>query len=419
MARHNLFLGKARGKIGDVVLSQLDGKQVARARNRNPKNPKTNKQMYQRAIMASVMQMYSAGKMIFDHSFEGKTVKFGAMRRFMSVNAKKLRADILADLANNTSNARVVHPGAVTPCPYAFRVSEGQYGEGNFGLYSLQNGLPIIGCTLVTENAVYVDEVYNSGDIYTVVLLYVDGSFTGQSSLISPPTQFGFMRMKVKENLPHLELGSIRYNEAFDIETYNLGNISLYTSGTMDDGFLPANLVPTGCTAAAVAVIRSAEDSGLRSTADFVCATGMDWGISADHILDVWNADVKSLGDSDLILEGGSLDGGPTTSGGGGGGGGGVSISGRTTQNATLKSGVSGTISGNPAAVAQMSDNTTRPVVNNATDKVLMRHNGTMYISMELTTAGDPPVSVELALSHTTWENSQFVTVAQMQAAGF
>ena len=419
MARHNLFLGKARGKIGDVVLSQLDGKQVARARNRNPKNPKTNKQMYQRAIMASVMQMYSAGKMIFDHSFEGKTVKFGAMRRFMSVNAKKLRADILADLANNTSNARVVHPGAVAPCPYAFRVSEGQYGQGFFStsLESFASGSTLL---IVNSSASEIaSQVLQPGDIYTILVLYIEGSFSGSSALISPATQFGFVRMKVRDSLPNSTIASVSVQDCFELEFYNVVNNDEFTEQRLDAFVGLDPVMPNGCTIAAVSVIRSAEDSALRSTADFVCATGMPWGITSQNILSVWNADVKSLGDSDLILEGGSLDGGPTTSGGGGGGGGGVTISGRTTQNATLKSGVSGTISGNPAAVAQMSDNTTRPVVNNATDKVLMRHNGTMYISMELTTAGNPPVTMDLALSHTTWENSQFVTVAQMQDAGF
>ena len=419
MARHNLFLGKARGKIGDVVLSQLDGKQVARARNRNPKNPKTNKQMYQRAIMASVMQMYSAGKMIFDHSFEGKTVKFGAMRRFMSVNAKKLRADILADLANNTSNARVVHVGAVTPSPYTFRVSEGSYGNG--ALVYNQDSISADELTAWFDNGydAIANEVLTPEDIYTVLILYIQNDSTTANDLVGPVTQFGYVRMTVKNDLPAQSVDRLNIGDIFDCESFNLkGGVNAaprLIEGTID--FF--GLIPDGFKAAGIAIIRSAENSGLRSTADFICLSGRPWGITSQHILDVWNADTKSLGDSDLILEGGSLDGGPTTSGGGGGGGGATSITGRTSQNATLKSGVSGTISGNPAAVAQMSDNTTRPVVNNATDKILMRYTGSMYVTMELTTAGDPPVTIDLAISHTTWENSQFVTVAQMQAAGF
>ena len=58
-----------RGKLGDIVLTRIDGQQIARPRNRQPKNPRTNKQLYQRAVMATVMQAYSAGIKIFDHSF--------------------------------------------------------------------------------------------------------------------------------------------------------------------------------------------------------------------------------------------------------------------------------------------------------------------------------------------------------------
>ena len=75
MSKGNLFQGMARGSVGDVTFTRVNGQQVARVRNRKPKNPRTNKQLYQRAIMATVMRAYSAGRAIFDHSFEG--VKFG------------------------------------------------------------------------------------------------------------------------------------------------------------------------------------------------------------------------------------------------------------------------------------------------------------------------------------------------------
>ena len=74
MAKGNLFQGMGRGKVGDVVFSRLNGEQISRVRNRHPKNPRSNSQLFQRAIMATVMQAYSAGKAIFDHSFEGYAV---------------------------------------------------------------------------------------------------------------------------------------------------------------------------------------------------------------------------------------------------------------------------------------------------------------------------------------------------------
>ena len=72
MAKGNMLQGMARGKVGDVVFSRLNGQQISRVRNRQPYNPRTNKQLIQRAIMATVMLGYSAGKEIFNHSFQGK-----------------------------------------------------------------------------------------------------------------------------------------------------------------------------------------------------------------------------------------------------------------------------------------------------------------------------------------------------------
>jgi hypothetical protein len=52
MAKDNLFLGTARGSVGDIVFSRLDGQQVARVRNRAPRNPQSPAQMVQRIIMS-------------------------------------------------------------------------------------------------------------------------------------------------------------------------------------------------------------------------------------------------------------------------------------------------------------------------------------------------------------------------------
>ena len=307
MARNNLFLGKARGKIGDVVLSQLDGKQVARARNRSPKNPKTNKQMYQRAIMASVMLMYSAGKMIFDHSFEGKTVKFGAMRRFMSVNAKKLRAAILSDIADNVSTARVVSPGAVSPCPWLFRVSEGTYGKGVYSVVPAASAVNGPSLTHGLGSTDLVQDCYRVGDIYTVLVMYIDGTRGNASSLVSPPAKFGFARLEVVSLPDNLTVENATYGDIFDIKYSNLKSGSIPEEDSIEKLPYCKDLIPVGTYPAAMAVVHSREDSGLRSTADFVCNTGLDWGIASGNILNVWNAEVKSLGDSDLILEGGAI----------------------------------------------------------------------------------------------------------------
>ena len=99
MAKDNLFLGMARGKVGDVVFSRLNGVQVSRARNRAPHNPQSPSQMVQRIIMSSVGKAYSFMQDICNHSFEGFETGQLSQRKFMEVNVGLMRdkcADVLA-----------------------------------------------------------------------------------------------------------------------------------------------------------------------------------------------------------------------------------------------------------------------------------------------------------------------------------
>lgn len=99
MAKDNLFLGTARGSVGDIVFSRLDGQQVARVRNRAPHNPQSPAQMVQRIIMSSVGKAYSFMQAICNHSFEGFETGQLSQRKFMEVNVGIMRdkvADILA-----------------------------------------------------------------------------------------------------------------------------------------------------------------------------------------------------------------------------------------------------------------------------------------------------------------------------------
>lgn len=99
MAKDNLFLGTARGSVGDVTFSRLNGIQVARVRNRSPRNPQSPAQMVQRIIMSTVGKAYSFMSEICNHSFEGFETGQLSQRKFMEVNIGMLRdkvADILA-----------------------------------------------------------------------------------------------------------------------------------------------------------------------------------------------------------------------------------------------------------------------------------------------------------------------------------
>lgn len=99
MAKDNLFLGTARGSVGDVTFSRLNGVQVARVRNRAPRNPQSPAQMLQRVIMSSVGKAYSFMQNICNHSFENFELGQMSQRKFMEVNVGILRdkaGDVIA-----------------------------------------------------------------------------------------------------------------------------------------------------------------------------------------------------------------------------------------------------------------------------------------------------------------------------------
>lgn len=73
MSKGNLLFGQARGKVGDLVLTRIAGEQVARARNRAPKNPRSVKQMVQRAALATLVEFFTRGQRnLFKFAFESK-----------------------------------------------------------------------------------------------------------------------------------------------------------------------------------------------------------------------------------------------------------------------------------------------------------------------------------------------------------
>lgn len=86
-----MLLGQARGKVGSLVFSRANGKQITRTRAEVVKNPRTLAQFIQRVFLNTASQAYSYGKVLFDHSFEGKATGQESMSEFMSKNLEYMR----------------------------------------------------------------------------------------------------------------------------------------------------------------------------------------------------------------------------------------------------------------------------------------------------------------------------------------
>lgn len=120
MAKGNLFLGQARGKVGSIVFSRAFGKQITRTRATSVANPKTIGQNTQRAILATVAKAAAVMNPLVDHSFANVTYGAESVRHFRKVNMGILRQMYLN--ASNSINL-TAKGGSFVPNP--LKISEG------------------------------------------------------------------------------------------------------------------------------------------------------------------------------------------------------------------------------------------------------------------------------------------------------
>jgi hypothetical protein len=311
MAKGNILLGMGRGKLGDIVLTRIDGQQIARPRNRQPKNPRTNKQLYQRAVMATVMQAYSAGIKIFDHSFEGKSVGAANQRYFMKLNAKKLRAQIAADIDGDVAVAsqigRVVAPGVSSPVPTCLQVSEGSLINTLFG------GERVPGIEDDETVAQYCARLgLVADDLFTFVSFASLPNASTLFTLLTDNTNYSkqyasnfyFARYKVKpeafaSDATMHDLGQIlEFSEGNFTPKDNMSNFMV--GDTLGDSMRLIDVSAIG----SAGWIRSRENEDLRSSCTLQFQAS-EFGIASSFALAAWKQGSANLGDSDLILEGG------------------------------------------------------------------------------------------------------------------
>lgn len=324
--------GQLRGKRGGVVYYRTNGQQISRARNFAPKNPKTDKQLIQRAVTATIAQMYSEGKMIFDHSFEGKAVPAGSMREFMKLNMNALRAAIIADI-NGAAGAAdpaayeeslrhyVVNPQRDTATPNPYIISKGTFKDSVLGYVTSAGSLTLSFPTPTTAMTTVADYLagfnLNPGDIHTVCFL--TSKIEDFSRVSSPASHFGFIRLIVKSGIDGTaNMSTAKVSDIFEVTAYHadqtvVNSVANYVFAddngvnlTRIDWIDPIKFEPS-----AVGIICSRDDEKLRSnTVMQVIPTGstsMDnWSVTGVSLVESWR---NASGDvqSDLILEGGNF----------------------------------------------------------------------------------------------------------------
>lgn len=102
MSKGNLFLGKARGKVGSVVFSTLKGQQIARSYNANPNNPRSINQMAQRVLMGAPVLFYrhaTSNRLKF--AFENKPSNQSDYNAFVSANIDTQKIAMTKEMVAN------------------------------------------------------------------------------------------------------------------------------------------------------------------------------------------------------------------------------------------------------------------------------------------------------------------------------
>lgn len=275
-----------KGKLGNIVgYKGRDGKRLARIRQTEVYNPKTEAQTIQRMILTTSSKAYSRMKGIVDHSFQG--VQYGSMSQ--SYFLKRAMEDI-RNWVSQTISIKGEYPTALRN-PLAYRglaypknahqsgvgllISEGTIPSVQPNIVTPEGGEPIVagwGGVLEAEKPVSVGNVlsmFNAvpGDQITIIGLRETSA-----------GQFVFLtsRYVIKSDASATELNE-PWDGSFDLDSMDKtktldGGIQLvpYTTAPYNGLNVSLNKVPTGETlgliASSVIISRKVGESWQRST---------------------------------------------------------------------------------------------------------------------------------------------------------
>lgn len=320
MATGNLFLGTARKSVGDVTFYVYRGVQRSRARRRVVANPRTVGQLIQRAVMGNVSHLYSVGKALFDHAFEGRSSGQDNQLRFNRVNQARLKGLLVSDwdaLQAGTISSfydykgRIGVRGMPGAAPFVgLQVSEGSYEQSfwSFDATDLvfDSPAPSAGQTVKQYTAI---NGLLPGDIYTYLVFAQVATGTPLISYGSDPMEglypcrLKYLQLLVKDTVATDDTvidSSAKLDKLFTVyasEGLATDVLTQAIGSSLDAEILGGSL-------GGHAVIRSKYASPLRSTS-LLMPSNPDGptGLTVANLIEAWgnSASVETV---DEILEG-------------------------------------------------------------------------------------------------------------------
>lgn len=167
MAKGNMFLSQARGKVGSVVFAVVKGQQTARVHNPSPANPRTNGQQAQRSLLANMTKFYKRGTHNFyKFAYEDRTIRESDFNAFARKN-----------IMRGVYMPKELYDHQGTPALGKYIVSDGSIVTNIQDYFSGENyGVVVPGTVAITTvgafSAALIAQSPNlvEGDIFTMLL---------------------------------------------------------------------------------------------------------------------------------------------------------------------------------------------------------------------------------------------------------
>lgn len=218
MATGNFLLGYGRRSIGDVTFYRAGGQQRSRARNRNPRNPRSEKQAIQRMVLSAAAKMASAYTPIVNHSWESVEVGQPSVQHFRRLAMSALRTsavNAINHVQGYTMGQFPIKRAPIVGSCEGIRISSGSLGVNGLVAVAGHSFRYVIGdgfAATITNQAGYEAELRKMsllpGDQLTLVVQTIDvndvvASFTlDGGTVVNYADRVQFCRVVFKSQLP-------------------------------------------------------------------------------------------------------------------------------------------------------------------------------------------------------------------------
>lgn len=204
MAKGNMFLSQARGKVGSVVFSVVKGQQVERVHNPSPANPRTNSQQAQRSLLANMTKFYKRGtKNFYKFAYEDRTIRESDFNAFARKN-----------IMRGVYMPKELYDHQGTPALGKYIISDGSIATNIQDYFSGENyGVVVPGtAAIATVGAFSAALIAQSptlveGDIFTMVLADSEFGAEMQSAGEAPTWQIFQFFLDTADLRPLAQIG--------------------------------------------------------------------------------------------------------------------------------------------------------------------------------------------------------------------